>query len=62
MVRVGGEEVEGGVACANDGNGAGGEVGGVGGGEEAAGAKGLECGEEVGPEGFTGGFEVDEED
>jgi hypothetical protein len=62
VIRVGGEEVEGGVACADDGDGAGGEVRGVGGGEETAGAEGLECGEEVGPEGFAGGFEVDEED
>lgn len=62
VIWVGGEEVEGGVACADDGDGAGGEVRGVGGGEEAAGAEGLECGEEVGPEGFAGGFEVDEED
>lgn len=62
VVGVGGEEVEGGVACADDGDGADGEVRGVGGGEEAAGAEGLECGEEVGPEGFAGGFEIDEED
>lgn len=56
VVWIGKEEVEGGGACADDGDGAGGEVGGVCGGEEAAGAEGLERGEEVGPEGFAVGF------